>query len=80
MFTYLQKSQIAQANDDNDPTPIEFYRLTHTNKDAKMSAEAEEAYVSKLTYLFLEQNYSMFITQLTRWMKSYYGLPWCKKK
>ena len=43
---------MAQVNADSDPTPIEFYRLTLTNKDGKMSAEAEKAYVSKLIYLF----------------------------
>ena len=37
VFKYLQKSQIVKGNADSDPTPIEFYRITHTNKDGKMS-------------------------------------------
>ena len=55
---YLQKSEITKGNAhaNNDPDPIEFYRITHTNKDGKMSEEAEKAYVSKLIYIFLEQN------------------------
>ena len=60
---YFQKSEIAKGNaeiakgnTDNDPDPIEFYRITHTNKDDKMSDQAYESYVSKLIYLFMEHN------------------------
>jgi hypothetical protein len=32
-------------NKGHETSPIEFYRLSHTNKDEMMSEEAEEAYV-----------------------------------
>ena len=35
-----------------DPTPIEFYRITHANKEGIMSKESEEAYVNKFTSFY----------------------------
>jgi hypothetical protein len=40
-------------NKERETSPIEFYRLSHTNKDKMMSKEAEEPYVRIMYNLVL---------------------------
>ena len=40
------------GNEQQETSPIEFYRLTHTNKEGIMSEEAEDAYV-RIMYISL---------------------------
>jgi hypothetical protein len=35
---------------EEETSPIEFFRITHTNKDNIMSAKAKSAYVRNISY------------------------------
>ena len=45
MSLLLKRAQ----NEEEETSPIEFYRITHTNKEGIMSEEAADAYV-RITY------------------------------
>ena len=49
LITHLfeQKAQ----NQEQEISAIEFYRISHTNKDGEMTTETKEAYVRILSYL-----------------------------